>query len=53
MSERKELIDLIALGESQNREFKQDFDTESVQKKVLKTAIAFANTAGGKDFDWH
>lgn len=48
MSERKELIDLIALGESQNREFKQDFDTESVRKKVLKTAIAFANTAGGK-----
>ena len=48
MSEHKDLIDLIASGESQNREFKQDFDSKSVREKILKTAIAFANTAGGK-----
>lgn len=48
MNEHKDLIDLIASGESQNREFKQDFDSKSVREKILKTAIAFANTAGGK-----
>ena len=48
MNEHKDLIDLIDSGESQNREFKQDFDSKSVREKILKTAIAFANTAGGK-----
>ena len=39
MSEHKDLIDLIASGESQNREFKQDFDSKSVREKILKTAL--------------
>ena len=38
-----ELIEVIQKGESDIAEFKENFDKESVE-----TAVAFANTKGGK-----
>jgi len=39
----EQIADIIALGESETVEFKTSFN-----KDVIETAVAFANTRGGK-----
>lgn len=39
---RDEIMELIKIGESENTEFKENFD-----KETIETAVAFANTKGG------
>ena len=39
---KDEILDLIKKGESEDTEFKENFD-----KKTIETAVAFANTKGG------
>ena len=46
--DKKNLLDLISLGESQNLEFKESFSSSEIRKKIKNTICAFANTEGGK-----
>jgi ATP-dependent DNA helicase RecG len=45
MSEKEELKKLLASGETETIEFKENFD-----KETIETAVAFANTKGGSIF---
>lgn len=46
--EKKELLDLIKFGESQNLEFKESFSSSDIRREIKYTICAFANAEGGK-----
>ncbi|MCH8519868.1 MAG: ATP-binding protein [Nanoarchaeota archaeon] len=45
---KKELLELIALGEGQNLEFKESFSSNDMRRVIKNTICGFANSEGGK-----
>lgn len=45
---KQELLDLLALGEGQKLEFKEEFSSTENKREIKYTICAFANTEGGR-----